>query len=341
MRNIKNSAWLISALFITLFASCKKDKETEVVTENFKGALIINEGGFGKSNASIGLYKPGTGDYFEVFKKVNGRPLGDVIQSITLIGDRYYIIVNNSNKIEVVNKSDFKSISTINVNQPRYILQISATKAYVSQMGGTTMSVLNLTDYSITKTFEVKSATENMALMNGRVYVGKSYGDKLYVINDTTDVVIDSLTVGSGLNNIVTISSTQIAVFCSGYPAVENGKIAFINKDSVKIAKTVSLSSGTYGGMMVNKGGILYYNTGDGKIYSMLSSATTAPASPIISLASGSIYGFAIDPLNSDFYLLDAGDFNSAGKVYIYNSSATFVKQFNAGIAPSKVMFNY
>jgi YVTN family beta-propeller protein len=341
MTKINKSAWLASALFITMFSACKKDETEEVVvTENYKGVLVVNEGGFLKSNATVGIYKPGSGDYFDAFKKANDRPLGDVIQSVSLINDRYYIVVNNSNKIEVVNKSDFKSVATITVSQPRYIVAVSGTKAYISQMNGTSMSILNLSNNTISGSIPVKASTESMALMNGFVYVGKSYADKLYVIDATTDKVTDSLTVGDGVSSIVSVSSTKIAVLCLGVPTVSNGKIAFINKDSVKIERSVALKSGSYSGVMQVNASTLYYNTGDASIYKMESTASTLPSSASITLPSGSVYGFAVDPSNSDVYIADAGDFNSAGKVYIYNSSNALVKQFTAGIVPSKFLFN-
>lgn len=340
MKKIKRSSWLLAALFISVFSACKPDEDVKVETENFEGVIVVNEGGFGKSNASIGLFKPGTGDYFDAFKKANGRPLGDVIQSITLIDGKFYIVVNNSNKIEVVNKNDFKSVATITVTQPRYILPIGSGKAYISQMNGSSISVLNTGSNAITKTVDVKSSTDNMAVMNGRVYAGKAFGDRLYVINDTTDVVVDSIVLGKGVGSIVKTSSGRIAVLCSGLPGVENGKIAFINEDSAKVERSINLSSGSYSGVMEFYNGNLYYNTGDGKVYSVAATATAPAASASITLASGSVYGMNIDPSNGDRYITDAGDFNSPGKVYIYNSSNNLVRQFTAGIAPSKVLFN-
>ncbi len=340
MKKIKSASWLIAALFVSVFSACKPDEDVKVETENFEGVIVVNEGGFGKSNGSVGVFKPGTGDYFDAFRKANGRPLGDVVQSVTLINDKFYIVVNNSNKIEVVNKSDFKSVTTITVTQPRYVLPVGSGKAYISQMNSQVIAVLNTNTNTISKNIDVKSATDNMAVMNGRVYAGKAFGDRIYVINDTTDVVVDSIIVGKGVSNIVNISSDRIAVLCSGLPSVENGKIAFINKDSAKVERKVDFTSGSYSGVMDYYNGNLYYSFGDGKVYSIASTATAPAASPSITLSSGSVYGLNIDRSNGDRYICDATDFNSAGKVYIYNNSDDLVRQFSTGIAPSKVIFN-
>ena len=338
MSKFKNQSWALLALSIIAFAACKKKEDTKVETENFKGVYVINEGGFGKSNASVGLYKPGSGDYFDAFKKANGRPLGDVIQSMTLIGNKYYIIVNNSNKIEVVNQADFKSVTTITVSQPRFIIAVSSTKAYISQMGSS-MSVLDLNSNSITKTITVHGPTENMTVMHDTLYVGKACGDKIYRISIASDALVDSLTVGGGVSSIVSVSADRIAFLCTGFPSVENGKIAFINRDSFKLERFIPMTAGSYSGIMVYSGSLLYYNMGDAKVNSLSPSALALPTSALISIT-GSVYGFSVEPSSGNIYVTDAGDFTNPGKVLIYNSAGTFQKQFTAGIAPSKIIFN-
>lgn len=338
MSKFKNRSWALLAFVIVAFAACKKKEDTTVETENFRGVFVVNEGGFGKSNASVGLFKPGTGDYFDAFRKANNRPLGDVIQSMTAIGDKYYIIVNNSNKIEVVNKADFKSVATISISQPRYIIAVSSNKAYISQMGNS-MSVLDLGSNTISKTIVINGPTESMAIMHDTLYVGKAFGDNIYRISIASDALVDSLTVGSGVSNIVSVSDDRIAFLCVGFPSVENGKIAFINRDSFRIERAMSMSMGSYSGAMALSGSTLYYNMGDSKIYALGTAETALPSTATISIT-GSVYGFSIEPSSGNVYVADAGDFTNPGKVLIYNSTGTLQKQFTAGIAPSKIIFN-
>lgn len=327
-----------------IFNACKKDEETTVITPDTKGVIVVNEGGYGKSNGSVGIYKLGTSSYSEVFKSANGRPLGDVVQSITEIEGKYYIVVNNSNKIEVVNVSDFKSVATISVTQPRNVLKVSETKAYISQFDNN-MSILDLTTNTITGNINVKTSTDNMALMNNKVYVCKAYSDKLFVINGTDNMVVDSLTVGTGLANVVNVGTTKLALFCLGAvdfntgAVTENGKIVFVNQDSVKIERTFALTTGSYGGSMINYNSNLYFTFGDKKLYRISSLATSGLPTEVLT-ASGNIYGFNINK-NGEIYTTDAGDYASEGKVYIYNANGVKQKEFTAGIVPSKIIFNY
>ena len=102
-------------LFVFLLFSCKTDEEKEITpvsNESGVDVIVLNEGNFGSGNASINWYNSSENKIYQhIFKSNNqGRPIGDVVQSMQIIGDKGYIVVNNSQKIEVVNLSDFKSI---------------------------------------------------------------------------------------------------------------------------------------------------------------------------------------------------------------------------------------
>ena len=83
----------------------------------------------------------------DVFRVVNNRPLGDVAQSITMINGKYFIALNNSKKIEIVNSKTFESEGTILYTQaglPRQIVAISDTTAIVSDLLSNNVSGVDL-----------------------------------------------------------------------------------------------------------------------------------------------------------------------------------------------------
>ncbi len=340
----KQTITYFMGLSILFFSACKKDKKETIITTDNKGAIILNEGGFGKSNASIGVYKKGDNSYQELFQSANGRPLGDVLQSATIIDDKLYIVVNNSNKIEVVNLSDFKSVTTITINQPRNIIKIGNGKAYVTQLNNI-MSVLDLTSNTVIDSVNLKHSSDNIFLMNNVVYVTQAFANKIFTINATTHTVTDSLVVANGVSNFASAGSNKLALFCTGLTdwntgnVIENGSIIFINKDSLKAESTIKLNTGSYGGSMVNYDGNLYFTFGDKNIHKIAETATTNTSAIHITYAS-TIYGFNINPSNGELYLTDAVDYASAGNVYLYDKNATLLNQFSAGIVPSKIVFN-
>ena len=66
------------------------------------------------------------------FLKCNGRPLGDVPNSMIINGYLAYIVVNNSGKIEVINRNSLESVATINgLISPRNMAVVNDNKAYV------------------------------------------------------------------------------------------------------------------------------------------------------------------------------------------------------------------
>jgi DNA-binding beta-propeller fold protein YncE len=341
--NINKLSCFVAVILIT-FASCEKDENITIETENYKGVFVVNEGGFAKSNGSIGLYKPGEKKYFDAFKKANALPLGDVVQSMSSIGTNYYIVVNNSNKIEVVSKNDFKSVSTISTPSPRYVLDVSYSKAYVSNFYNNTIKVLNLNTNSISKSIEIYHNSDQMALMNKKVYV-TTFDNKLMVLNSVNDSLVDSIATAPGLSKIVNIGASRLAVLCTGVvdwnngSVIENGKIQIINLGNI-VESSFNLSSGSYGGSMVyvSNTGLLYFSLGNDKIYKMdLSGVVTE----FVTLAAGrNVYGLTYDATNSSIYVTDAGDFNSAGKVMVYDLSGNKTFEFDAGIAPNAVLIN-
>lgn len=334
---------LIFATAALAFSSCKPEETTEVQTENYKGVVVVNEGGFNKSNGSLGLYKPGTKTYFDAFKKANDRPLGDVVQSIASINDKYYVVVNNSNKVEVINQSDFKSVAVVNTTSPRYVLKVSDKKAYISNLYSNTIKVLDLISNTITKNIDINDNSEQMAISQGYAYVN-TYSNKIKIVKVDSDSLRDSISTGKGLSKIINVSSNTLAVLATGDvdwnsgAVKENGNLYILRSDSLKISKTFPLNTGSYGGSLIYTGGYLYYSLGDNKVNKVdISSGTTTTFITLTGTAT--VYSLTTDS-NGRIYVTNAADFNSAGTVYVYASDGTKLYEFNAGIAPNAAFSN-
>lgn len=341
--NIKSLQFF--CLLSVAFFACKPDAQQTITTDDFKGVFVVNEGGFGKANGSIGLYKPGSQQYFDAYKTANGIALGDVVQSMTLIDGKYYIAVNNSNKIEVVNQADFKSVTSIATISPRYVLPTSYyNKAYVSNFYSNSVKVLDLNTKTITKSIEIFHNSDQMALMNKKVYI-TTFDNKLMVLNSVNDSLVDSIPTASGLSKIVNIGASKLAVLCTGVvdwnngTVIENGKIQIINLGNI-VESSFNLSSGSYGGSMVyaNSLNALLFSLGDNKIIKMAFDGTMTDW--LVLPTGQSVYGLNWDAQNAQLYISDAGDFNANGKVYVYDAMANKVKEINAGIAPNGVVLN-
>ena len=99
----------VSAILFGLTSCNDNDDPTPLPKGDYeKGFFISNEGNFGTPNASITfMAKDMLQPSHNVYSSINNHALGDVLQSLTFNDDYAYLVVNNSNKIEVVDRYTF------------------------------------------------------------------------------------------------------------------------------------------------------------------------------------------------------------------------------------------
>ncbi len=214
--------FLFSLLSVfVLFGACKSNNSNS--DTKLTGVFVMNEGNFGQANASITAYNPETGEVSQnQYEDENGVPIGDILQSVTEINDRLYLVVNNSHKIEVVDKATLTNIATIqiaNEASPRYVAQVSDTKAYVTNLFGNSVSVINLETNEVTGTIAVGSNPEGIVVVGNLAYVANSgfgSGNTVSVINTDSDEVVDTITVGDNPTSFKVTSNGNIWLVCVG-----------------------------------------------------------------------------------------------------------------------------
>lgn len=343
-------------LTISIIISCKKDRPVgpQNVDNNnndtikttldtvYKGVFIINEGNFSWGNGSISFYNPKK-KYVEnnIFKKKNSRPLGDVVQSMTVINQKGYIVVNNSQKIEVVNINDFKSINTIyGLNSPRYILPVSNDKLYVTDLYDNAISIIDISTNSIIKKIKTSGWTENLLASNNKVYVCNVKKGNLLIINPYTDTIQDSITLSAGAKYIVKDSTGYLWVLCDGdlgtdYPALY--KITPVYDTIVNKLSFPDINSSP-SNLCINKfGNKLFYLNND--VFAMDIFSNQLPLVPVINNNNKLFYALGIDPTNDDIYVSDAVDYVQEGIILRYDKNYTLLDSFKVGIIPGAFVF--
>jgi YVTN family beta-propeller protein len=220
---MKTKQMCVFSLLVLMLAACKKEKEEEevVVTPGSK-VFIGNEGNFGSSNADVS-YIDGNGViHNDVYQSINGLPLGDVLQSLTIEGNRAFAVLNNSSKVQIFNSQSFAPIYAIEgIEYPRYLVHADASKAYLSSGAGSgTVHVIDKSDYSISQTIAVGNGPENMTLSNGQLYVCNSGGwgndNTVSVVNTSSDMVTATITVSDQPVDAVTDYNGDVWVLCKG-----------------------------------------------------------------------------------------------------------------------------
>jgi YVTN family beta-propeller protein len=158
-----------------IFVSCGKDEPVEVPGLYDKGVFVVNEGPFGSGTGTLTFL----GDNNEVTQKVyekanNNLLIGNVAQSMIYHNDRYYIVVNNANKVIVTDK-DLKAIGEITgITGPRYIVA-KGDKAYISEWGSNysngAVAVVDLNTLKVTKTIPTGNGPEYLLIDGNQLYV--------------------------------------------------------------------------------------------------------------------------------------------------------------------------
>ena len=183
-------------LALLLLTGCNPDKDPGAKpAPDTTSVFVVNEGNFNRANGSVSLYsKPDKRvTTLDLFQSANGRGLGDVVQSMTVRDNRAYLVVNNSNKLEVVSVPDFRAVGVVTgLHGPRYFLPVSATRGYVTQWGNfagvrSGIKVVDLATYAVVDSILTGNLPERLVLAAGRVFVANSGGNTLTVIDPATD----------------------------------------------------------------------------------------------------------------------------------------------------------
>jgi hypothetical protein len=344
---------LVIATIALIISSCKKEDDSKFTWDNPKGVFVVNEGTTSVSS-SVSCF--GTGNskvYNDIFKLVNGLPLGSYAQSIDTSNNNFYIMVGGSNKIEVVKKNDFKSIASISgLNTPRYFQRINSQKAYVSQWGATgtdgTIAVIDLTTNTLKSTISgVGSGSEKMLLLNNMVYIVNAggYGNDstVVLIDPSTDAITKSIKVGYNPNSMVVDKNGMIWVLCSGYTnasysLTKPGALVAINPTTNTVEKNLTFSllkSPTSLSINAAKDQLVFiYN---GAVYQQDITAASLTATAKINR---SFYHISIDPSSNILYATDPKDFSSNGLLIRYNNSFSKIDSCTVGVGAGELFFN-
>lgn len=278
----------------------------------------------------------------DLFKPANNRPLGDVCQSMRLFNNRFYVVVNNSGKVEVVDPHSFVASAAITgLLSPRYFLPVSNSKAYVTDLYANAISVVNLSAHSVSGAIPCAGWTEELHMAYGRVFVTNRKRRFLYVINPATDHITDSVAVGYGANSLVEDKNGKLWVLCSGNAATaENASLRRINPVTLQTESVWTFPSSADAPWRLDVNGTgdtLYYLNGG--VYRMAVTDVTLPAAPFIPANGRNFYGLGIHPRKSHVYVADALDYVQRGRVYVYKPDGTLITSFLAGIIPGDFYF--
>ena len=332
---MKNQIILFAFLALTIQACSDEPPIPTPIDPNLtfdKGVFIINEGNFGVGNASIDFYQRDSNRLIKnVFETVNGRPLGDVAQAMTIFKNKGYIVLNGSAKVEVIDAKTFKSEASINgFSSPRCFVGVDENRGIA-----------------------VGEGPEALLLVDSFLYIANSGGyindSTVSVINIKTNQIVKQIVVGDAPIAFALDANKDLWVLCRGdykdYSIKEDdtkGALVKINTTTQSIiSKIIIGEQGDHPDKLAisNDKQNVFINTAiagaNNGIYKLGINENALPLNPFVA---GYFYGIGIDPLDDKIYAADPLDFSQDGIMWRYNSSTgTLIDSIRVGKVPNGI----
>jgi hypothetical protein len=349
--------WIACLLASTaMLTSCKKDEEPQIEEPFFEdyatGAYVVNEGAFLDNNASITHISNAGTVTNDVYYQVNGVELGDVFQSFAAIGNRGFAVLNNSQKIEVVDLKTMDNVGTITgVDYPRYMVASGAGTAYLTNGSfAGTLKVINTQTLTITGSVDVGTGPNQLLARSNEVWVcnegGFGLDSTISVVSTSSNTVVDVIEVGYRPADIVSDALGNIWVLCAGETfydsnwAVSGHSPALLYRINAATREVISsIQVGQLGDhpkqLEVSPDGtVLYYENGGIYKFDLINGDM-----PGIQLVSSARSGLSVHPSTGEIWCASISDYTNPSQVFVYSASGSLRATHSAGIGANGVVF--
>lgn len=346
MTTLKNLLGLMILCGIILFSTaCSSDDDngpgdSTQVLEKGKYGVVINEGGFQQGNASLGLYEIDTREYSpNFFQSISGNPLGDVFQSIYILDEIVYLIVNNSSTIEVLGLNPLEHLGSItNLPSPRFMASANGF-GYVSNLFGNVINVVDLDEMSVINTIEFPGWSEEMIWVGENLLIACPTCPALYLMDVNEGTIIDSVQIGPNSSFLRKLSNGNILSFSTGsFDGEVLPSILLLDGELNPVDSREIVPSGFIGAAEWDEinSRLLYFD--NNLMYIEVNNNQLSSPQTLFSVDEpASAYGISLGS-TGQIYLTNARDFSSIGEVIIYGEDGTLIDRFEAGVVPSAVV---
>ncbi len=349
---MKKLIYLTILIFSSLFLACSKDDSVTPPTDSplqskYDGVYIINEGLYGQNNSSISFINL-TDNVVNntIYEDANnGKSLGDTGNEMEIFGNKGYIAVDNSNKIEIINLDTFESVGFIDLgigSSPRDVVIIDSTLGYVTSLYTEKLIKFNPATKQVIKSISVGKYPEAAVYANGKIYVTNSgFGaeNTVSVIDITTDSEIAKLKVGFNPRFAHKADDQTVYVVCTGqFDAVGKGGIYKIVNTSVTDSVIINYNPGE-SCLTSNTTMVIANNIG---LYKVNLSNMTVENTPFVNAMDvnsvfGVIYSVGFDKKNNHLYCGNPKDFQQNGEIVVLDLNGVELKRYNVGINPGTI----
>lgn len=366
-------------VIILLFVSCRKEDriipstDTDVtqgtVTEGIKGFFLLNEGNMGNNKATLDYFDYETGIYTKnIYAERNPgvvKELGDVGNDLQIYGNKLYAVINCSHFVEVMDVETAKHITQISIPNCRYIV-FDKGYAYVSSYAGPVqidpnarlgyVAKVDTVSLSVVDTCVVGYQPEEMVISGKKLYVANSGGYRVPNYDNTVSVIdldtfkeIKKIEVAINLHRMEIDRNGYIYVSSRGDYYDTPSKTFIIDSKTDEVVKEIENLANSE---MALCGDSLYVYSTEWSYYTNSWTITYA----IYDTEKGEIitrnfitdgtekdieipYGVAVNPETREFFVTDAKNYVTPGKLHCYSRDGVRKWSVTTGDIPAHFAF--
>lgn len=390
MKKIQLSFTMILGVIISFLSSCREDEHIVVsdvqiirdkIDPNSKiaGMYLVNEGNMGSNKCTLDYLDYTEGIYMRnIYPERNPtivKELGDVGNDVQIYGNKLYIIVNCSNKVEVLDARTGVRIKQIEIPNCRYIC-FRREHAYVSSY---VAGVLIDPNAPLGAVFKIDTASlqvvdkvtvgyqpEEMVVLGDYLYVANSGGYRVPYYDNTVSVVEfegfrqeQQIVVGLNLHRIKADKYGKLWVSSRGnyndiyspYGSVPSNLFVLdkrVGYNEMILTDTINVPCSN----MAIHGDSLYLYSHD---YDNITQQSTLTYG-IINIKTKKVvsknfitdgtekeikmpYGISIHPETGDIYVTDAKNYVSTGTLSCYNKEGKRKWRVSTGDIPAHMVY--
>jgi hypothetical protein len=332
-----NKLITLLTLTIVFFSACTESTpEPPLITEGPQSVLISNEGNFGTGQGTLSIYdRKNKAVEHKVFEGVNSEVLGNVFQSIALIDELYYLVVNNSQKI-VVCDLEFNKVGEITgFTSPREILAVGDSKAYVTDLFANKVWIVDLATQQITGSIEMNGWTEHMVLSKQICYVNAVSAQRIYLVNTQSDAITDSIVLQQDGQGLLADGQENLWVLTSGWSA-DTSRIYQYDLNTNSVLDSVLLQGAASQLTYNSVDDVLYFVNGGIR---QLDANTSLVVTDLVDNSFDAPYKLGFDARYEELYLSDVHDYQQSSSIYRFSTSGSLLDDFKGGIIAGDFYF--
>lgn len=329
------------------------------------GVYVLNEGNMGSNKCTIDFFDYATATYIRnLYPERNPDEileLGDTGNDLAVYDGKLFIVVNGSNKVEILDAATAKSFGHVDIASCRNIAFDGKGNAYVSSFTGGngdcgSIVRFDIASRKITGTVSVGLQPEEIVIADGNLYVANSgqfqapdYDRTISIVSLDDFTLTGSIEVEVNMHHLRADSQGNLWVSSRGnYYDIPSNLYKLPKEGHATFGSPIALDTPCTN-FTISGDKLYYYATvydeswNSSNIYGTIDTRTCEKGSDFITDGTQTSimapYCIAIQPSDGDIFITDARNYVSSGELRCYSSNGVLKWTAQTGDIPGHIAF--